>query len=275
MSRNVNISCIQICSKANIQDNLPIIDSLSTDAKKNGADFLFFPENAFLMDYRETATPDKAFRESEHPALNFTRNLAHKLDLWIHCGSIAVKDNSGKVYNRSYLIDEKGNIVSYYDKIHLFDVQLSDKQTYKESNSFSHGSRCVVSTTPWGKIGHSICYDLRFPHLYREMAKKGAEIIVIPAAFTYTTGRDHWHILIRARAIENGCFVVAAAQHGAHEDGRKTYGHSLIVNPWGSILADGKEGNKFIMANIDIDLCKKIRRSIPSLTHDQKFEVIT
>ncbi len=187
-------------------------------------------------------------------------------------GSLSIRDaGSDKIANRSFLIDAGGGIVARYDKIHLFDVNLRTDEWYRESDNVSPGANAVIAPSPWGLIGLSVCYDMRFPQLYRQLAQAGAALITIPAAFTRTTGRAHWHVLLRARAIETGCFILAPAQCGEHAQGRQTYGHSLIVDPWGQVLADGGEEEGIILAEIDTALVAKARARVPSLDHDRDF----
>jgi len=199
------------------------------------------------------------------------RELARESGLWLHCGSLAVLLDNGRVANRTLLLDPRGEVVARYDKIHMFDVDLGNGEAYRESATFEAGAEAVVACTPWGGLGLSICYDLRFPHLYRSLAKAGADFLAVPAAFTRTTGRAHWHVLLRARAIETGCFVFAPAQCGEHVGGRQTYGHALIVSPWGAIIADGGENPGFIIAEIDPAEVDEARRKIPSLGHDRSY----
>ena len=191
---------------------------------------------------------------------------------WLLIGSLSIAVEGGKVANRSLLVDPTGNIVARYDKIHLFDVDLGETESYRESATIAPGDRAVLAETPWGPLGMTVCYDLRFPQLYRTLAQRGALFLSIPAAFTRTTGRAHWHILQRARAIENGAFVFAPAQCGTHAEGRETYGHSLIVDPWGAVLADGGEEPGIVFAEIDPAAVASARNRIPSLRHDRRFD---
>jgi predicted amidohydrolase len=203
------------------------------------------------------------------------RELAHKLGIFVHIGSLAIKLSKERAANRSFLIDPKGEIVARYDKIHMFDVDLGNGESYRESNSYRPGESAVLADLPWGRMGLTVCYDLRFPALYRALAEAGATMLTIPSAFTRKTGEaGHWHVLVRARAVENGCFVFAAAQGGKHENGRETYGHSLIVDPWGRILAEGDSEPSVVMAEIDPAEVAKARGRIPSLEHGRRFEVI-
>jgi predicted amidohydrolase len=214
---------------------------------------------------------EKAFAEEDHPALSAFRALARDVDLWLLIGSLAIRLGRDKVANRSILLDNQGRIVARYDKIHLFDVDLDGGESYRESETIAPGDRAVIADTPWGRLGMSVCYDLRFPHLYRSLAKAGADFLSIPAAFTRTTGRAHWHVLQRARAIETGCYVFAPAQCGVHALGRETFGHALIVDPWGVVLADAGKDVGFIMAEIDLAAVAEARRKIPALTHDRPY----
>jgi predicted amidohydrolase len=202
------------------------------------------------------------------------RALADELKAWLLVGSLAIKlPGESRLANRSYLIDSTGAIVATYDKIHMFDVNLANGETFRESRTYRPGDRAVVAATPWGTLGMTVCYDVRFPYLYRSVAHAGARLIAVPSAFTRRTGEAHWHILLRARAIETGCFVVAPAQCGDHEDGRKSYGHSLIVGPWGEVIADGGEAPGVVVAELDLAEVDKARSMIPSLTHDRSYPV--
>jgi predicted amidohydrolase len=202
------------------------------------------------------------------------RGLARALSLYVHVGSLAIKVSPDKAANRSFLIDPKGEIAARYDKIHMFDVDLGNGESYRESRSYRPGELAVLADLPWARLGLTICYDLRFPALYRALAEAGASILAIPSAFTRVTGEAHWHALIRARAIENGSYVLAAAQGGLHENGRETYGHSVVVDPWGRVVAEGGVEPGVVMADIDLSETAKARAKIPSLQHGRRFEVI-
>ena len=197
--------------------------------------------------------------------------LAKDLGIWLSVGSLAIKVAADKVANRSFLMGPDGRIHARYDKIHMFDVELPNGETYEESRNYRPGGEAVVADTPFGRLGLTICYDLRFPHLYRALAKAGASYLTVPSAFTQVTGEAHWHVLLRARAIETGCFVFAAAQSGTHENGRKTFGHSLIVGPWGEVLADGGTQTGVVTADIDPARVSEARGRIPALQHDRDF----
>ena len=237
-------------------------------ASAGGAEMLFTPEMSGLLD-RDSARAAKSLRREENdPALAAVRDAAKRNHLWVSIGSLAVLNEDGKVANRSYVIDREGQIRARYDKIHLFDADLPTGESWRESNTYSPGQGVVlVNGTPVGKLGLTICYDLRFPGLFARLAESDADVISVPAAFTVPTGKAHWHILLRARAIEAGLFVVAAAQVGRHEDGRQTFGHSLIVDPWGEVLLDMGEEPGVGFADIDLKRISDVRSRIPALNH--------
>jgi predicted amidohydrolase len=212
--------------------------------------------------------------EERDPTLAALRETARKHSIYLHIGSLAIKVSHDRAANRSFLIDRRGDIVARYDKIHMFDVDLANGESYRESNNFRPGDLAVLADLPWGRLGITVCYDLRFPALYRALAEAGASFLAIPAAFTKQTGEAHWHVLMRARAIENGCFVFAAAQGGAHENGRATFGHSLVVDPWGQVLAEAGDEPGIILADVDPAAVAAARARIPSLLHGRRFEVI-
>jgi len=245
---------------------------LIREAQGQGAHFIATPENTTLMAPDGGAKIEKSFTQEADPALPAFRSLAEELGIWLLIGSLAIKVSETKTANRSFLIDPTGRIAAQYDKIHLFDVDLPSGEKYRESNTVAGGSRGVLAETPWGKVGLTICYDLRFPKLYRALAQAGAFMLTVPSAFTETTGKAHWHTLLRARAIENGAFVIAPAQGGLHANGRRTYGHSMIVAPWGDILAEGGTEPGVITAEIDTDLVADARARVPSLRHDRDFD---
>lgn len=270
----LNCACIQVCASENIDDNIRLVTSLIKDAAANGAQFILTPENTSFMDMRSGATRKIAVRQKDDKCLKALMQLANELEIWLQIGSLAVlSENVEKLANRSVLISPEGKIVAQYDKIHMFDVDVGDGQSYRESKSFQAGQNLVLAKTEIANIGMSICYDLRFPHMFRELAQAGAELMTLPAAFTKITGQAHWHSLIRARAIENGVFVMAAAQGGTHADGRETFGHSMIVSPWGEVLAEADTEPCFINAEIDLDMVSSVRKSLPSLKHDREFEL--
>lgn len=246
---------------------------MTREAAGAGAELVCLPEYFSGIATEGARFVPTAFTEARHPILPAFREAARELGLWILLGSLAVTRPDGRVANRSYLIDPSGRIAAKYDKIHLFDVDLGVGKSYRESEDISPGSVATVAETPWGGLGLSVCYDLRFPQLYRALAKAGATMLAVPAAFTRLTGRAHWHVLNRARAIENGCFVLAAAQGGRHENGRETYGHSIVVDPWGQVLAEADAEPGVILAEIDPAAIAVARGRIPSLEHGRRFEL--
>ena len=267
----IKTACVQLRCGDDVAQNVRDAAELIRGAHKDGAQFIATPENTGLMAQDGGAKLEKAFAEKDDPGLPQFCALAEELGIWLLVGSLAIKVSAAKTANRSYLIGPNGRVGARYDKIHLFDVNLPSGETYRESNTVEPGGEAVAVSLPWGRIGLSVCYDLRFPQLYRTLAKASAEILTVPSAFTETTGRAHWHVLLRARAIENACFVVAPAQGGTHGNGRKTYGHSLIVGPWGDILAEAGTDPGFISAALDLGEIVVARARLPSLHHDRPF----
>ena len=265
-------ACVQLRSSDDVQENIRITSELIREAKGKGAQFVTTPENTTLMAPDGGAKLAQSFDEAHDPALPAFARLAEELGIWLLVGSLAIKVSEGKTANRSFLVDPKGRVAARYSKIHLFDVDLPSGEKYRESNTVAGGDKAVVADLPWGRVGLTICYDLRFPQLYRALAQKGAFLLTVPSAFTETTGKAHWHVLLRARAIENGAFVLAPAQGGTHANGRKTYGHSLIVAPWGEILAEGGTEPGVFIADIDPALAADARTRVPNLQHDRAFE---
>jgi predicted amidohydrolase len=255
---------------ANIDDAVRMIG----EAKSAGADYVQTPEMTNIMEVKRERLFAAIVEEEADTSLATFRTLARKLSITVHVGSLAIKLTPEKAANRSFLIDPKGDIVARYDKIHMFDVDLTNGESYRESRSYRPGEMAVLSDLPWGRLGLTVCYDLRFPALYRALAEAGATMLAIPSAFTKQTGEAHWHVLMRARAIENGCFVFAAAQGGKHENGRETFGHSLIVDPWGRILAEGGTEPGVVMAEINPAEVANARSRIPSLQHGRRFEIV-
>ena len=254
--------------------NLNSAVALIREAKSAGADYVLTPEMTNILESSRESLFAAIVPEEKDPSLAAFRTLARELGLYLHIGSLAIEVLPEKAMNRSFLIDPKGEIVARYDKIHMFDVDLAGGESYRESHSYRSGELAVAADLPWGRIGLTICYDLRFPALYRALAEAGASFIAIPAAFTQQTGEAHWHILTRARAIENGCFIFAAAQGGRHEHGRETFGHSIVVDPWGRVIAEGGSEPGVIMADIDPSLVATVRARIPSLQHGRRFELV-
>ncbi|MDG2034116.1 MAG: carbon-nitrogen hydrolase family protein [Rhodospirillales bacterium] len=271
MASRFTAACLQLNSKRDIKDNISEITTLLDDAVGAGADLITLPECTGLMEPNGEALRKKAPAEEDHPVLALIRGKAAETACWILIGSLAVKLPDGKIANRSYLIGPDGGITATYDKIHMFDVALGDGQYYRESETYEPGTDAVIADTPWGRVGLTICYDVRFAYLYRTLAQQGADFLTIPAAFTKVSGEAHWHVLQRARAIETGCYVIAAAQCGTHAENRQTFGHSLIVDPWGTVLADGGNAPGVITATIDPAQVTDARSKIPSLTHDRDY----
>lgn len=274
MSVTVKAACVQVNAGTELQPNLRTAGDLVRRARDAGAEFIALPENVGWIVQGRAKTMARVKTEAEHPGLPFFADLARETGAWILGGTLHVLLDEQRVANRSYLFDPQGRAVAHYDKIHMFDVSLKDGESYRESATFRPGERAVVAGTPWGGVGMTICYDVRFPYLHRALAKAGASILTAPAAFTVPTGRAHWHTLLRARAIETGCFVVAPAQTGTHDEGRQTYGHSLITAPWGEVLADAGEGVGFIVADLDMARVEEARSMVPALTHDRDFELV-
>src|ERR1700693_5475070 len=253
--------------------NLDAAAKLIGEAKQGGADYVLTPEMTNIMEVRREALFGSIVAEDDDTSLATFRELARTLGIFVHVGSLAVRVSHDKAANRSFLIDRKGEIAARYDKIHMFDVDLANGESYRESRTYRAGELAVVADLPWGRLGLTVCYDLRFPALYRALAEAGAMFLTVPSAFTRQTGEAHWHVLLRARAIETGCFVLAAAQGGKHENGRETFGHSLIVDPWGRIVAEGGIEPGLVMAEIDPALVAEARGRVPALEHGRRFEV--
>ncbi|MDQ2954445.1 MAG: carbon-nitrogen hydrolase family protein [Pseudomonadota bacterium] len=268
------VGLIQMRSGRAPAANRDAATKLIREAKRAGADYVLTPEMTNIMELSRERLFAAIAPEEDDPSLVAFRELARSLSLYVHVGSLAIKVSPEKAANRSFLINPKGEIVARYDKIHMFDVDLGSGESYRESQNYRAGELAVLADLPWARFGLSICYDLRFPALYRALAEAGASLLTIPSAFTRLTGEAHWHVLIRARAIENGCFVFAAAQGGVHENGRETFGHSLVVDPWGRILAEGGTEPCVIMADIDPAAVVAARARIPSLQHGRRFEII-
>ena len=258
------VACFQICSSEDVKKNMDMINKMFSSLKKQ-VQLVCLPECSAIFTDSKKELND--YFDSWHiNFINFIKTKAIENKTFVLLGSIPFRKKNYKFVNRSILIDSSGNEIEHYDKINLFDVNLSTKEKYLESKNFDPGNLLKVASLPFGKIGMSICYDLRFPELYRKLARKGAIFLSIPAAFTYTTGIAHWKSLIKARAIENGCFVFAPAQVGKHQNGRTTYGHSMIIDPWGKTLANAFDSLGIIYATIDKSLVKESRMRIPSMT---------
>jgi predicted amidohydrolase len=277
MSEQANgfrVGLVQMCTGRDMEKNLADASGLVREAAAQGAQYVQTPEITTLMEM-ERARLFAAIRpEQGNPAVTHFSALARELGIWLHIGSMAVLLGNGKIANRSLLFTPGGEIEARFDKIHMFDVELPGGETYRESKNYQAGDSAVLADLPWGALGLTVCYDLRFPHIYRALAQGGAGFLAIPSAFTRRTGEAHWHVLLRARAIENGCFVFAAAQAGDHESGRATYGHSLVVSPWGEILAEADGIHPMvIVADVKSSDVEEARQRIPSLQHDRPFQV--
>ena len=271
MTETVRAACVQITSGVTIEGNIEQSDALIRAAHADGARIIGLPEVANLCQKNRRLALETAQYEENEPALKAWRALADELDIWLLAGSMVVKIADDKLVNRAYMIAPDGAVAAKYDKIHMFDVDLPNGERYRESDLFTPGDRAVLVDSPWGGIGITICYDVRFPHLYRALAKAGANMIWTSAAFTRTSGKAHWHVMQRARAIETGCWILAPAQCGDHEDGRSTYGHAVIVSPWGEVVADAGEEPGYIIADLDLTRVAQARQSIPTLRHDRDF----
>ncbi len=267
------VGLVQLRAGRSIEPNLVQAEALIREAADAGAHYVQTPENTALMELEPALSLAQATSEQDSAPLKRLQALAAELGIWLHIGSLPIKVASDKLANRSFLVAPSGAITARYDKLHMFDVDLANGETYRESATYQAGHKGVLADLPWGRIGLTICYDLRFPALYRALASAGASFLAIPAAFTKQTGQAHWHVLVRARAIETGCFVFAATQGGLHENGRATYGHSLVVSPWGEVLAEAGEDPQVLLADIDPGLCDTARGAVPSLRHGRDFEI--
>lgn len=267
----MKIALIQMTSSPDVLVNLDDVTAKIREAVGQGAEFIATPENSdFMIDGAERKIAG-AYDEETHPFLLAFKKLARELHVTILLGSIAVKIGEGKLNNRSYLFAPSGNILASYNKIHLFDVDLPTGESRRESDMITAGDKAVMVDAGFAKIGMTICYDVRFPQLFRHLARAGAEILTVPSAFTVPTGEMHWEVLLRARAIENGVYIIAPAQCGTHDGGRKTYGHSMVINPWGKVIAEAGNAPTILYADIDLSEVSKFRASIPSLRHDRHF----
>ena len=269
MSEPFTAACIQLTAGPELAPNIRIAGERIREAHAAGADFVLTPENTTMIEPRRALLLEKAVAEARPPAIPAFADLAAELGIWLLIGSLAIKVEAERCANRSYLFDPRGRVAARYDKIHMFDVDLASGERYRESTNFRPGAAAAVADLPWGRLGLTVCYDLRFPQLYRALAQAGAAFISVPSAFTRPTGEAHWQVLLRARAIETGCYILAPAQCGEHAEGRKTWGHSLIVSPWGEIVAEAGEEPAIISARIDPAAVAAARRMIPALTHDR------
>lgn len=271
--RTFRAALVQMRCGREVARNLEHAEAAIRAGAKGGADYILTPENTALMELSTRSLFEKTHPEQGNPAVSHFAALAGELKIWLHIGSMAMKLSPSKVANRSFLFTPEGGIAARYDKLHMFDVDLPGGESYRESKNYQPGETAVLADLPWGRLGLTTCYDLRFPALYRALAKQGADFITAPSAFTKQTGEAHWHVLLRARAIETGCFVFAAAQGGDHDMGRSTYGHSLIISPWGEILAEAGADPEVIFADIEPAQIADARARIPSLQHDRAFKL--
>lgn len=258
----------QSCTGIDPAASAATLSAAVAEAAANGADMLFTPEMSGVLDRNRARAATTIVTEADDRVLAAVCEAAAKAGIWVHIGSLALREGSdGRFVNRGFVIDDSGAVRARYDKIHLFDVDLPTGESWRESAAYAPGGRAVAVDTPWGRLGLAICYDLRFPDLFRTLSDAGAGMLVLPAAFTVPTGQAHWHVLLRARAIEAACWMIAAAQSGQHEDGRATYGHSLVVDPWGEVILDMRGGTGIGYAEIDMARTADVRSRIPVLDH--------
>lgn len=273
MTSPFRIACLQINTGNDLAANLATLGDMVAEAARGGARFVLTPEYSLMMDGSGRVMRERALPEDGGEPLAQLRALAREQQVWLLLGSLTLKTGDERIANRSLLIADDGRVVATYDKIHMFDVTLPDGKVIRESSSYRPGERAVVAPTPWGSLGMTICYDLRFPHLFRALAQQGAQFIAVPSSFQRQTGKVHWHTLLKARAIENACYIFAPAMCGEHAGNRQTYGHALIVDPWGEVLADGGEAPGIVYAGIDPARVAKIRSMMPSLEHDRPYVI--
>ncbi len=270
MSQILQVACVQNSATPSVDENIETSLRLAHQAADAGAQLICTPEYFSGLTTQNGLFLPTAFKEDDHPVIPAFAKAAKTLNVWFLLGSLGVVNNDGRISNRSYVIQPDGRIAATYDKIHMFDVDL-EAGSYRESATIAPGDQAVVASLPWGGLGLSICYDLRFSALYRKLAQLGASLLAVPAAFTKATGEAHWHVLNRARAIETGSFVIAPCQYGTIEGGGACYGHSLIVDPWGKVLGDGGDDEGFVTAKLNLDEVDTARRRIPALTHDREI----
>ena len=268
------VGLVQMCAGRDVGRNIATATELIRAAARGGAQYVQTPEMTNIMELERSRLLAAMKPEAEDPAVAQFRSLAGQLGIWLHVGSLGLIGERDRPVNRSLLISPNGHIVARYDKIHMFDVDLGGGESYRESANYEPGREAVVASLPWGQLGMTICYDLRFPHLHRALARAGARFLAVPAAFTKPTGLAHWHTLLRARAIECQCYVFAAAQGGKHENGRETYGHSLVISPWGEVLAEADVQPAVTFADVELQRLDDVRRQVPSLRHDRPFDVV-
>ncbi len=271
MTDTFRVACLQMQSGNDLEQNFATLRAMTREAAAGGARFIMSPEYVLMMDGSGRTMRERALPPDGAPVLAELQALAAELKIWMLAGSLTLRTEDERMVNRSCLLADDGRIVATYDKIHMFDCTLPDGRVIRESSAYRSGECAVLADTPWGKLGMTVCYDLRFPGLYRSLAQAGAQYLSIPSSFQRQTGKFHWHTLIRARAIENACFVFAPAMCGEHPGSRSTYGHTLIVDPWGDVLADGGEAPGIVYADIDPERVAKVRGMIPSLQHDRPY----
>lgn len=270
----LKVGLVQLNSGDRPAANLPVTVDLIAEAAQQGADFVLTPEVTNILPASRSRQSEVLQNEETDQTLAVLCNLAADLEIWLLIGSLALKsdDPAGRFINRSFLVSPQGRPVARYDKIHMFNVTVSETETYRESAGYRPGNRAVVADTDFGRLGLSICYDLRFPHLYRRLAQAGAQILTVPSAFSPVTGRAHWEVLLRARAIENGAYMLAPAQTGQHGPNRATYGHSMVVDPWGKVMLDAGTKTGAFVLELDMEQVAQTRQRIPSLIHDRDFQ---
>jgi deaminated glutathione amidase len=268
------VGLVQMCAGRDVGKNIAAAAELIRAAARGGAQYVQTPEMTNILELERPRLLAVVKPEADDLAVSQFRILARELGIWLHVGSLALMGERDRPVNRSLLISPEGRIAARYDKIHMFDVDLAGGESYRESANYEPGRQAVVASLPWGQLGMTICYDLRFPHLHRALAQAGARFIAVPAAFTKPTGLAHWHTLLRARAIECQSYVFAAAQGGKHENGRETFGHSLVISPWGEVLAEADVQPAVTFADVELQRLDDVRRQVPSLRHDRPFDVV-
>lgn len=274
MSVSFKVACIQMTSYREVDASMVHVENAARQARDLGADLITTPECTSMIEAGRKNVLAKAVGEENDESLARFQALAKETGAWLLAGSLIIKVEPERCANRSFLIDPAGVITARYDKIHMFDVNLDGGESYRESRTYRPGDQAVLAHTPWGPLGMTVCYDMRFPHLYRHLAQAGAKFLTVPSAFTRPTGRVHWHTLLKARAIETGCFVIAPAQCGVHQSGRKTYGHSIVIDPWGSVVAEAGEEPEIIVAEIDAARVDEVRGQVPSLGSTATFREV-
>ena len=273
-SQSFTAACVQVNTGNDLNSNIDSAVRGIAQAALDGADFVTLPENVAMMPGSSAQAKRHASDIADHPAVDAFQSAARDAGVWVLAGSVGVPSADGRVANRSLLIAPDGTVNAQYDKIHMFDADPGDAKPYRESETYHPGSEAVLATLPWLRMGMTVCYDVRFPGLYRKLAKAGAGMLAVPSAFTESTGQAHWHVLLRARAIENACFVIAPAQCGSHPGNRRTFGHSMIIDPWGTVLAEAKSEPIIISSTIDVALIASARSRIPVLDHDKDFTLL-